>query len=241
MKEKAIVIVPTYNEAKNIKRLLDEILKLYGNQLDILVVDDNSPDNTADVVRSFMIQNPNVFLLTRPRKSGLGTAYVDGFKFALSKNYELILQMDADFSHNPKDLKRLIKKSKNADVVIGSRYINGVRVLNWPIKRLFLSVYANLYAKLITGLPISDTTGGFKCFRKQVLESINLGSIKSNGYAFQIELNFKAYKKGFKLVEIPIVFNDRTEGSSKMNKKIVFEAAWKVWYLRLQSILGLLD
>jgi dolichol-phosphate mannosyltransferase len=237
---KAIVIIPTYNESENIKKLIPDILKRTNGEIDILIVDDNSPDGTSDVVREFQKTNQNIFLMTRPKKAGLGTAYVEGFKFALSKGYEFILQMDADFSHEPKEIKNFLKKIQDCDLVIGSRYIDGVRVLNWPLSRLFLSVFANLYTMYITGLPIKDATGGFKCFRRKVLETIDLDRIKSNGYAFQIEMNFKAHRKGFKICEMPIVFTDRVKGKSKMNKKIVFEAAWMVWKLRIQSCFGLL-
>jgi dolichol-phosphate mannosyltransferase len=237
---KAIVIIPTYNESENIKKLIPEILKRTNGEVDILVVDDNSPDGTSDVVREFQKTNQNIFLMTRLKKAGLGTAYVEGFKFALSKGYQYILQMDADYSHEPKEIKNFLKKIQDFDLVIGSRYKDGVRVLNWPLSRLFLSVFANLYTKYITGMPVRDATGGYKCFRREVLEAINLDKIRSNGYAFQIEMNFKAYKKGFKICEIPIVFTDRVKGKSKMNKKIVFEAAWMVWKLRIQSLIGLL-
>jgi len=237
---KAIVIIPTYNESDNIQKLIPEILKRTNGEVDILIVDDNSPDGTSDIVREFQKTNQNIYLMTRPKKSGLGTAYVEGFKFALSKGYEYILQMDADFSHEPKEIKNFLKKIKECDLVIGSRYKDGVRVLNWPLSRLFLSVFANLYTMIITGMPVRDATGGYKCFRREVLEAINLDKIRSNGYAFQIEINFKAYKKGFKICEMPIVFTDRVKGKSKMSKKIVFEAAYMVWKLRIQSLIGLL-
>lgn len=238
---KAIIIIPTYNEADNIKKLIPEILKRTNGEVDILIVDDNSPDGTSNVVREFQKEHQNVLLMTRPKKAGLGTAYVEGFQFALNKGYEYILQMDADFSHEPKDIKRFLKKIESCDLIIGSRYIDGVRVLNWPLSRLFLSVFANFYTRIITGMPIKDSTGGFKCFRRKVLESIDLQKIRSNGYAFQIEINFKAFKKGFKICEMPIVFTDRIRGKSKMSKKIVFEAAWMVWKLRIQSLLRILS
>lgn len=237
---KAIVIIPTYNERENISNLIPEIIKRTNGEVDILIIDDNSPDGTSDVVREFQKEHENIFLMTRPKKSGLGTAYVEGFKFALQKGYDYILQMDADFSHEPKEIKNFLKKIKQCDLVIGSRYKDGVRVLNWPLSRLFLSVFANLYTRIITGMPIHDATGGFKCFRREVLESIHLDSIHSNGYAFQIEMNFKAFIKKFKICEIPIVFTDRIQGKSKMSKKIVFEAAYMVWKLRIQSILKIL-
>ncbi len=235
---KAIVIIPTYNEAENIKKLIPEIIKRTNGEIDILIVDDNSPDGTSNIVRDFQNENSNIFLMTRPKKAGLGTAYVEGFKYALQKNYDYILQMDADFSHEPKEIKNFLKKIENCDLVIGSRYRDGVRVLNWPITRLLLSLFANYYTRVITGMPIYDATGGFKCFRREVLQSIDLDRIKSNGYAFQIEMNFKAYRKKFRICEIPIVFTDRVKGKSKMSKKIVFEAAWMVWKLRIQSLFG---
>lgn len=237
---KAIVIIPTYNESENIKKLIPEILKRTNGEIDILIVDDNSPDGTSDVVRNFQREHQNIFLMTRPQKAGLGTAYVEGFKFALSKGYEYILQMDADFSHEPKEIKNFLKRIQECDLVIGSRYKDGVRVLNWPLSRLFLSVFANLYTMIITGMPVKDATGGYKCFRRKVLEAIDLDKIRSNGYAFQIEMNFKAYRKGFKICEMPIVFTDRVKGKSKMSKKIVIEAAWMVWKLRIQSLIGML-
>lgn len=237
---KAIVIIPTYNESENIKKLIPDIIKKTDGGIDILIVDDNSPDKTSDIVREFQKEYPNIFLMTRPKKSGLGTAYVEGFQFALKNGYDYILQMDADYSHDPKEIKNFLKTIKNCDLVIGSRYKDGVRVLNWPLRRLFLSVFANLYTKIITGMPIYDATGGYKCFRRQVLETIDLKKIKSNGYAFQIEMNFKAFIKKFRICEIPIVFTDRKEGSSKMSKKIIFEAAWMVWKLRIQSLLKIL-
>jgi dolichol-phosphate mannosyltransferase len=237
----AIVVIPTYNEAQNIRKLITDIITETKGEVDILVVDDNSPDGTANIVEELQKEFQNVFLLKRPNKAGLGTAYVEGFKFALQRNYEYILQMDADFSHEPKDIPRFLEEIKKCDLVIGSRYIGGVRVLNWPLSRLFLSVFANFYTKTITGMPIYDATGGFKCFRRKVLESINLSKIKSNGYAFQIEMNFKAYVKNFRICEMPIVFTDRVSGKSKMNKKIVFEAAWMVWKLGFQSKLKTLN
>lgn len=237
---KAIVIIPTFNESENIKRLIPDLIKKTNSEVDLLIVDDNSPDGTSDIVREFQKEHPNIFLMTRPGKSGLGTAYVEGFQFALKNGYDYILQMDADYSHDPKEIKNFLKHIKNCDLVIGSRYKDGVRVLNWPLSRLFLSVFANLYTRIITGMPIYDATGGYKCFRREVLEAIDLTKIKSNGYAFQIEMNFKAYIKRFRICEIPIVFTDRKEGSSKMSKKIIFEAAWMVWKLRIQSLLKIL-
>ncbi len=237
---KAIVIIPTYNERSNIEKLLSDLLDSYS-WLDILVVDDNSPDGTGNYVQSVCDSNQRVKLLRRSGKMGLGTAYVEGFKYMLANGYDAVIQMDADYSHDPKEIRNLISALKYYDLVIGSRYIHGVRVINWPIKRLLLSYLANLYARVITGMPIKDGTGGFKCFKKKVLESINLDAIHSNGYSFQIEMNFIAWRKGFHIVEIPITFIDRVEGASKMSKKIVREAIFMVWKLRLKSMFGSLN
>ncbi len=237
---KIIVIIPTYNEMENLSRLLPEVFSKDEN-LEILVVDDNSPDGTAALVEKEMKNNSRLHLIKRNSKLGLGTAYIAGFRFALENGYDLIFEMDADFSHDPKDIPRFLEEIKNYDLVLGSRYKNGVNVINWPMSRLLLSWFANFYTRFITGMPIRDATGGYKCFRRIVLESINLGKVNSNGYAFQIEMNFKAWKKGFKLKEIPIIFVDRTKGMSKMSKKIVREAIWMVWKLRLKSLFGSLE
>ena len=209
-------------------------------EFDILVVDDNSPDKTWEFVEEFSAKNPRVFLIKREGKLGLGTAYVAGFKFMLNKGYDITFQMDSDFSHYPGDLKYLLEKIEDYDLVIGSRYISGVNVVNWPMSRLLLSYFANIYTKVITGLPVKDCTGGFKCFRRKVLESIDLDNIHSNGYSFQIEMNFKTWKNGFKIHEHPIIFVDRVQGTSKMSKKIVREAVLMVWKLRFKSMFGLL-
>ncbi len=203
-------------------------------------MDDNSPDGTGDFVENLSKSNSRVKLLKRDKKMGLGTAYRAGFKFALEHDYEYIFEMDADYSHDPKEIKSFLKAIKNYDLVIGSRYMHGINVINWPIRRLLLSYSANLYTRLITGLPIKDTTGGYKCFNRKVLEAIDLSRVKSNGYAFQIEMNFKAWKKGFNLGEISIIFTDRVKGTSKMSRKIVREAISMVWKLRLRSMFGLL-
>lgn len=239
MPEKSLVITPTYNELENISRLVPELLNMYEN-LDILVVDDNSPDGTGKHIEELTKNNDRVKLLNREKKLGLGTAYIAGFKYALQHNYDYIFEMDADFSHDPKEIKNLLEAIKEYDLVLGSRYIRGVNVINWPMRRLLLSYFANKYSRFITGMKIQDATGGFKCFRRRVLESINLDKIKSNGYAFQIEMTFKAWKKGFKVGEIPIVFFDRAKGSSKMSKKIVREAIFMVWKLRIRSLLRIL-
>lgn len=235
---KAIVVIPTYNEAQNIENLIDRILFQGIRGLDILVVDDNSPDGTADIVENIARCESNVFLLKRPNKAGLGTAYVAGFKYALAHGYDYIFEMDADFSHDPDEIPNFLEAIKHYDLVIGSRYKTGVNVINWPITRLVLSVGANKYTQIITGLPIKDCTGGYKCFRREVLEAIDLDKIASDGYSFQIEMNFKAWKKGFRITEIPIVFADREAGSSKMSKKIIREAVWMVWKLKIMSLLG---
>lgn len=238
--EKTLIIIPTFNEFENLPKLLPEIFSKDEN-LEVLIVDDNSPDGTAAFVENEMKDNSKLHLIKRNSKQGLGTAYIEGFRFALRKGYDYIFEMDADFSHDPGEIPRFLEEIKNYDLVLGSRYKNGVNVINWPMSRLLLSWFANFYTRFITGMPIRDATGGFKCFRKNVLEAINLSKIHSNGYAFQIEMNFKAWKKGFKIKEIPIIFVDRTKGTSKMSKKIVREAIWVVWKLRLKSLFGSLE
>ena len=238
MPDRALVIVPTYNERFNIARLIPAVLA-QDPSLEILVVDDGSPDGTGAVVDGIAANNPRVNVIHREGKLGLGTAYIAGFRWALERKYDLVFEMDADFSHNPERLPEFLEAIREADVVLGSRYQDGhVNVVNWPMSRLFLSYAANIYARAVTGLPIFDTTGGFKCFRRNVLESINLNAVKSNGYAFQIEMSFRAWKRGFRLFEIPIIFVDRAEGESKMSKKIVREAVWMVWRLRWWSLIG---
>jgi dolichol-phosphate mannosyltransferase len=236
--DRALVIVPTYNERFNIARLIPSILAQDAS-LEILVVDDGSPDGTGAIVDAIAANNPRVHIIHREYKLGLGTAYLAGFRWALERKYDLVFEMDADFSHNPERLPEFLEAIKDADLVLGSRYQDGhVNVVNWPMSRLFLSYAANIYARAITGLPIFDTTGGFKCFRRNVLESIDLSSVKSNGYAFQIEMSYRVWKRGFRLVEIPIIFVDRTEGVSKMSKRIMREAIWMVWRLRWWSLTG---
>jgi len=237
---KILVVTPTYDEAENIQKFISEILA-QSPEIDMLVIDDNSPDGTGDIVERVRAQNPRVHLIRRPRKMGLGTAYVEGFKYAIAHSYDFVFEMDADFSHNPEEVPRFLEKAQSCDLVIGSRYTNGVRVVNWPIRRLILSYAANVYTRIITGMPIKDATGGFKCFRRKVLEAIDLSKVHSNGYAFQIEMNFKAWSKGFKLCEHPIVFVDRRSGVSKMSKKIVYEAVFMVWKLKLKKLFGLLS
>jgi len=236
--DRALVIVPTYNERFNIARLIPAILA-QDPSLEVLVVDDGSPDGTGAIVDGIAANNARVHVIHREAKLGLGTAYIAGFRWALERKYDLVFEMDADFSHNPERLQEFLQAIRESDVVLGSRYQNGhVNVVNWPMSRLFLSYAANIYARFVTGLPIFDTTGGFKCFRRNVLESIDLNSVKSNGYAFQIEMSYRAWKRGFQLFEIPIIFVDRTEGVSKMSKKIVREAIWMVWRLRWWSLTG---
>jgi dolichol-phosphate mannosyltransferase len=236
--ERSLVIIPTYNERENIAKIIPAVLG-QDPSIDILIVDDGSPDGTGEIVDGIAAANPRVHALHRSGKLGLGTAYVAGFKWALERSYDFIFEMDADFSHNPDRLPAFLEAIKSADLVLGSRYQNGqINVVNWPISRLFLSYSANIYARRITGLRIFDATGGFKCFRRRVLEAIDLSDVKSNGYAFQIEMTFRAWKKGFRIVEIPIVFVDRTEGSSKMSKRIVREAVWMVWRLRWWGLRG---
>lgn len=233
--QRALVIIPTFNEADNLPKLIPMILGL-GSHFEVLIVDDNSPDGTGELVKQMQESEPRIHLIRRGEKLGLGTAYVAGFKYALEKEFEFIFEMDADFSHDPGELPRLLKKAENCDVVIGSRYISGVNVVNWPMSRLILSYCANLYTRIITGMPVRDTTAGFKCYRRKVLASLDLDAIHSNGYAFQIETNFLAWKKGFRICEIPIIFVDRRVGVSKMSKKIVREAVWIVWKLKFKSI-----
>lgn len=236
----SLVIVPTYNEKDNIQTVVERVNAL-GTDIDILVVDDNSPDGTAEIVKELQTKYENLHLMERVGKLGLGSAYVAGFRWALKRDYEYILEMDADLSHNPFDIPRLINRAKEGyDVVIGSRYCNGVNVIHWPIKRLILSYGANKYTRIVTGLPIKDCTSGFKCYRRKVLESIDLERIKSSGYSFQIEMKFRAWKKGFSLVEVPIIFEERSEGRSKMTKAIIYEAVFMVWKLKILSLLGLL-
>ena len=235
---KTLIISPTYNEKENILELLRQIWQV-NPEYDILIIDDNSPDGTGDIVKNKIKENSNLHIIEREGKLGLGTAYCTGFKWALENNYDKIVQMDADLSHNPEDIPRLLEESNSFDVIIGSRYVNGVNVVNWPMRRLLLSYFANLYAKIIIGLPIIDATGGFKCFNSKVLRAIDLTKIKSEGYSFQIEMNTKSKQNGFSLKEIPIIFVDRTVGKSKMTKKIIYEAAWVVLKMRLQSIFGI--
>jgi dolichol-phosphate mannosyltransferase len=235
MADRVLVVMPTYNEAVNLPLIIPQVLA-QDSRIELLVVDDNSPDGTGRMADEMAAAEPRIHVLHRPGKGGLGKAYLAGFRWALERDYEFIFEMDADFSHDPKFLCVFLEAAKDADLVIGSRYKTGVNVINWPISRLLLSLGANQYARWVTGLPIVDSTGGFKCFRRRVLEAIDFDRVRSNGYSFQIEMSFRAWKKGFRLVEIPIVFTDRVEGHSKMNKRIVREAIWMVWWLRLKAL-----
>jgi len=236
--EHALVIVPTYNESENIARIVPRILA-QDPRIDVLIVDDNSPDGTGRIADQLAAEDARVHVLHRAGKEGLGRAYLAGFRWALEREYEFIFEMDADFSHDPAHLPEFLAAVTDADLVLGSRYRDGkVTVVNWPMTRLLLSYGANIYARAVTGLRLGDATGGFKCFRRRVLEAIPLGEVKSNGYAFQIEMSFRAWKRGFRIAEIPIVFHDRTEGESKMSKGIVREAIWMVWRLRWWAVSG---
>jgi len=233
------VIIPTYNEADNIQKIIPEVLKNSSpeNEFNVLVVDDNSPDGTAELAES--LNNSNVKILKREKKSGLGTAYLAGFKYAIKNNYDYVFEMDADFSHDPKYLKVFIDKIlEGYDLVIGSRYINGISVLNWPLRRLIMSYLASVYTRMVTGLKVMDTTAGFMCYKVDSLKQINLDEVRSNGYSFQIEMKFKFYKRGYKIFEVPILFIDRREGESKMSRKVVYEAYFMVWKLKIKSIFG---
>jgi len=233
-----LVIIPTYNEIENICKMLDTVMSL-PVRFDVLVVDDNSPDGTATAVKDAMHRYPDrIFIEERKGKLGLGTAYIHGFKWALAKGYEYIIEMDADFSHNPRDLMKLYKacREEGADVAVGSRYITGVNVVNWPMGRVLMSYYASAYVRFVTGMKLRDTTAGFVCYRSEVLRSIDIDSIEFKGYAFQIEMKFKAHRKGFKIVEVPIVFVNRVLGTSKMNGSIFGEALFGVIKLRVSSL-----
>ena len=233
---KGMVVIPTYNEAPNIGRLIPLILARDPG-LSVLVVDDNSPDGTADLVKALPEFGRRVHILERPAKAGLGPAYIAGFQWTLaSTDADVIFEMDADFSHDPIALDEFLHEIRDHDVVLGSRYLHGVTVVNWPLRRLILSVGANIYARLVTGLPLKDSTGGFKCFRRKVLQALPLAKIKSDGYSFQIEMNYHCWKRGYRLKEIPIMFVDRQVGISKMSKRIIWEAMWMVWALRFRRI-----
>ncbi len=237
MPERYLVILPTYNEGQNLPRIVPLVLA-QDPRLEILVVDDNSPDGTGRLASDLAGVNPRVHVLHRAKKEGLGRAYLEGFAWGLKRGYDLLFEMDSDFSHDPRFLGDLIAAARDADLVVGSRYKTGVNVINWPMSRLLLSYGANLYARWITGLPLTDATAGFKCFRREVLAAIPLEKVRSNGYAFQIEMNYRAWKKKFRLQEVSIIFTDRVEGSSKMSRAIVREGVWVVWWLRIASLFG---
>ena len=232
---KTLVISPTYNEIKNIELLVKAILDSYPD-FELLIVDDNSPDGTSNKVKTLQKTYKNLHLEIRQKKSGLGTAYIHGFQWALSRDYDKVVQIDADLSHNPEDVSMMVDHLDNYDLVIGSRYIKGISVVNWPLRRLMLSYGANTYTRIITGMPIMDGTGGFKAWKAKVLRNINLESVQSQGYSFQIEMNFRTWLKKYKIKEVPIIFSDRTIGQSKMSKAIVYEAIFMVWRLRIWKI-----
>lgn len=235
---RALVIVPTYNERENLPRIVPMILE-QDERIDVLVIDDGSPDGTGDVADEIAARESRVSVIHRSGKLGLGTAYIAGFRWGIERQYEYLLEMDADFSHDPAHLPAFLDAIEEYDVVLGSRYLNGrVTVINWPIGRLMLSYFANVYARKVTGLPVADATGGFKCFRREVLQDVALDQVESEGYAFQIEMSFRAWRRGHRIGEIPIIFVDRTLGESKMSKKIVREAVWKVWKLRWLDMRG---
>ena len=237
---KSLVIIPTYNEIDNIEKMLSTLTSLYP-ELSILIIEDGSPDGTADVVKRFMKENSKINIIERTGKLGLGTAYIAGFRWALERDYEFIFEMDCDFSHDPADIPKLLEAAQTNDLAIGSRYIDGIRIINWPMHRLLLSYFAGVYTRIITGLQVLDATGGFKCFTRNALKSLNLDKVFSNGYSFQIELNFKIWSKGLNVKEVPIVFTERRDGQSKMSGGIVWEAIFAVIKLRLRKIFGALD
>ncbi len=230
----ATVVIPTYNERENVQRIVPALLN--GREgLRVLIVDDNSPDGTADVARQLSKEDPRIAVLVRPQKQGIGPAYLAGFQRALEDGADFVVQMDADFSHPVDMVPELLRLATDHDLVLGSRYLKGITVVNWPMSRLLLSYYGNLYARWVTGLPVADVTGGFKCWRRELLARIPLSEVRSNGYAFQIEMTYRAWRLGARLCETPILFVDRTVGDSKMNKRIALEALWIVWWLRWQQ------
>jgi dolichol-phosphate mannosyltransferase len=236
---KSVIIIPTYNEAENIEKMTSALLGQYKD-LSLLIIDDGSPDGTANIVKKMQKVYPTLHLIERGKKLGIGTAYITGFNWALKNGYEFIFEMDCDFSHSPEDIPRLLEAAQTSDLVIGSRYIDGISIVNWPMKRLLLSYCASIYTRFLTGIPVKDTTGGFKCFKKTALESLNFDKIISNGYSFQLEVNYKVWSKGLKIKEVPIIFYERRNGQSKMDKSIVFEALFAVFFLRLRRAFGIL-
>lgn len=237
--DKTLIIIPTYNEIDNIEKMIRTLFGLYP-AISLLIIEDGSPDGTAAVVKKLMDEFKNLFIIERKGKLGLGTAYITGFRWALEKNYEYVFEMDCDFSHDPKQIPDLLEAALNNDLVIGSRYIGGIRIINWPFRRLLLSYGASIYTRMITGIPVFDTTGGFKCFKRSALQSLNFDRIISNGYSFQLELNYKIWVKGLKIKEVPIIFYERRDGQSKMGGGIIMEAIFAVFRLRLKKILGTL-
>ncbi len=237
--KQSLLIIPTYNEIDNIEKMLKQVFELYPD-INLLIIDDGSPDGTADIVKKYQQSFSNLHLIQRTGKLGLGTAYIAGFKWALERDFQFVFEMDCDFSHDPRDLAKLLQAAQTSDLIIGSRYIDGIRIINWPFRRLLLSYCASIYTRFITGIKILDVTGGFKCFTRQALESLNLEKIFSNGYSFQIELNFKVWSKGLKIKEIPIIFTERRDGQSKMDGGIVKEAIFAVIMLRVRKVFGIL-
>lgn len=235
--EKALIIIPTYNEQENVRSIAAAVFQAYSGA-DILFVDDNSPDGTGNILKEMAVANNRIHMLHQQDKRGLGRAYLSGFKWALERDYTHIFEMDADFSHNPSEIPKFLAAARDADLVLGSRYLNGIRIINWPLNRLILSRAASSYVRLVTGMPFSDPTSGYKCFRREVLEAVDLGRIKSNGYSFQIEMTYMAWKLGFRIQEVPIIFEDRRSGHSKMNTDIIREALWMVMKLRFQPVPG---
>ncbi|MCX7995417.1 MAG: polyprenol monophosphomannose synthase [candidate division WOR-3 bacterium] len=232
--KRGLVIIPTYNEAENIERIIKAILS-QSELFEILIIDDNSSDNTSGIVENLMKENKKIHIIKRPKKLGLGTAYVTGFTYALEHNYDFVFEMDADFSHDPNDLPRFIELLDKYDLIIGSRYVNGVSVVNWPMKRLLLSFFACLFARIVTGVPVKDLTSGFKCYSRRALEKVNWQKFKVDGYGFQIQSVYGVFHAGLPIKEIPIIFVERRAGTSKMSKRIIWEAFWLVWKLRLMS------
>ena len=232
--EKTLIVMPTYNERENLPRMAERLLAL-PVKVDMLVVDDNSPDGTGKIADDLAAKHPTIHVLHRQAKSGLGRAYLAGFQWALDHGYEFVFEMDGDFSHNPDDIPVLLAAAQNADLVLGSRYLNGIRIINWPLSRLMLSKGAATYVSIITGMPFTDPTGGFKCFRRRALQALNLGDVRSNGYSFQIELTHKLWRQGMRILEVPIIFTERAQGHSKMSGHIIREAVFMVWRLWLQN------
>ncbi len=238
--DQTLIIIPTFNEIDNIQRMINTLFDLYP-EVSILIIEDGSPDGTAEIVKTLQSKHPNsLHMIERQGKLGLGTAYITGFKFALEKNFEFVFEMDCDFSHDPAQVRDLLEAAQSNDLVIGSRYIDGIRIINWPFRRLLLSYLASIYTRLVTGIPVYDTTGGFKCFRRKALEKLNLNNIISKGYIFQLELNYKVWLSGLKVKEVPIIFYERRDGESKMAGGIIFEALFAVIRLRVKALFGTL-